>query len=39
MTVDKSLSAQYEHTIAVTFSGCEILTPWHQLMRKPAKLA
>jgi methionyl aminopeptidase len=28
-TADKSLSAQYEHTIAVTSSGREILTPWH----------
>jgi hypothetical protein len=30
------LSAQYEHTIAVTSNGCQILTPWHLLMRKTA---
>ena len=34
VTADKRLSAQYEHTIAVTSSGCEILTPWHLLMRE-----
>jgi methionyl aminopeptidase len=39
VTADKSLSAQFEHTIAVTSTGCEILTPWHQLMRKTAELA
>jgi methionyl aminopeptidase len=39
VTSDKSLSAQYEHTVAVTSTGCEILTPWHQLMRKTVKLA
>ncbi len=39
VTADKKLSAQYEHTIAVTSSGCEILTPWHLLLRKTAKLA
>ena len=39
MTVDNKLSAQYEHTIAVTTNGCEILTPWHLLMRKTADLA
>jgi methionyl aminopeptidase len=26
VTVDGSLSAQWEHTIAVTADGCEILT-------------
>lgn len=31
-TADGSLSAQYEHTIAVTASGYEILTPWHLLL-------
>jgi methionyl aminopeptidase len=36
VTVDNKLSAQYEHTIVVTSSGCEILTPWHLLMRKTA---
>jgi methionyl aminopeptidase len=39
VTADKSLSAQYEHTIAVTSSGCEILTPWHQLMHNVPELA
>ena len=39
VTADKKLSAQYEHTIAVTSSGCEILTPWHLLMRKTADSA
>jgi methionyl aminopeptidase len=28
VTADGSLSAQWEHTIAVTKSGAEILTPW-----------
>lgn len=28
-TADGSPSAQYEHTVAVTAEGCEILTPWH----------
>jgi methionyl aminopeptidase len=27
VTTDNKLSAQYEHTIAVTSNGCEILTP------------
>jgi methionine aminopeptidase len=39
MTTDKKLSAQYEHTIAVTSTGCEILTPWHLLMRKTPEIA
>src|SRR5918995_1666309 len=39
VTADKSLSAQYEHTLAVTSTGYEILTPWHQLMPKTAELA
>lgn len=30
VTADGSLSAQYEHTVAVTADGCEILTPWNQ---------
>jgi methionyl aminopeptidase len=34
VTADGSLSAQYEHTIAVTSDGCEILTPWHLYMRE-----
>ena len=32
VTGDGKLSAQYEHTLAVTSDGCEILTPWHLLM-------
>jgi methionyl aminopeptidase len=39
VTADKRLSAQYEHTIAVTSKGSEILTPWHSLMRKTADSA
>src|ERR671921_894625 len=39
VTADEKLSAQYEHTIAVTSNGCEILTPWHLLMGKTAELA
>jgi methionyl aminopeptidase len=38
VTADGKLSAQYEHTIAVTSNGCEILTPWHLLMRETAEL-
>ena len=30
VTKDHSLSAQWEHTIAVTDDGVEILTPWPQ---------
>ena len=29
VTSDGKLSAQYEHTVAVTATGYEILTPWH----------
>lgn len=32
VTADGKLSAQYEHTVAVTADGCEILTPWHRYM-------
>jgi methionyl aminopeptidase len=39
VTADWKLSAQYEHTIAVTSGGCEILTPWHLYMRDTAQLA
>jgi methionyl aminopeptidase len=39
VTADGRLSAQYEHAIAVTRSGCEILTPWHLLMHETAELA
>lgn len=35
VTADGKLSAQYEHTVAVTAGGCEILTPWHRYMREP----
>jgi methionyl aminopeptidase len=33
VTADGMLSAQYEHTVAVTADGCEVLTPWHHPMR------
>lgn len=33
VTEDGKLSAQYEHSIAVTADGCEILTPWHHYVR------
>lgn len=39
VTADGKLSAQYEHTIAVTANGCEILTPWHLLMNEAAESA
>jgi methionine aminopeptidase len=39
VTADWKLSAQYEHTIAVTSGGCEILTPWHLYTRDTAQLA
>ena len=39
VTADRSLSAQYEHTLAVTSTGCEILTPWHLLMHKTPELS
>ena len=32
VTGDGKLSAQYEHTVAVTADGCRVLTPWHLLM-------
>ena len=35
VTTDGSLSAQYEHTIAVTAEGYEILTPWHHYLQGP----
>ena len=28
VTKDRSLSAQWEHTVAVTETGCDLLTPW-----------
>ena len=36
VTGDGKLSAQYEHTVAVTADGYEILTPWHLRMDEPA---
>lgn len=30
VTADGALSAQYEHTVAVTATGCEVLTPWQR---------
>ena len=39
VTADAKLSAQFEHAIAVTSRGCEILTPWHLLMRRTAEPA
>ena len=35
VTADGGLSAQYEHTVAVTADGCEILTPWHLYLDEP----
>lgn len=35
VTTDGKLSAQYEHTVAVTAEGYEILTPWHLCIDKP----
>lgn len=32
VTADGKLSAQYEHTVAVTADGGEILTPWHRYL-------
>ena len=34
-TNDGSLSAQFEHTIAITKSGPIILSPWHKTMNDP----
>ncbi|CAN5211738.1 type I methionyl aminopeptidase [soil metagenome] len=39
VTEDGNLSAQYEHSIAVTADGCEILTPWHEYVGEPASSA
>ena len=38
VTADGKLSAQYEHTVAVTGDGCEILTPWHLYMSDAAEV-
>ena len=32
VTADGELSAQFEYTVAVTDTGCEILTPWHRYL-------
>lgn len=37
VTADGKLSAQYEHTIAVTADSYEILTPWHLYMSDVAE--
>ena len=39
VTADGALSAQYEHTVAVTSGGCEVLTPWHRHMGERAASA
>ena len=39
VTADGKLSAQYEHTVAVTSGGCEILTPWHLYVEDTESLA
>lgn len=39
VTADGSLSAQYEHTVAVTADGCEILTPWNNHVDEGPKSA
>lgn len=39
VTGDKRLSAQFEHTIVVTPSGSEILTPWHLLLPGPSPVS
>ena len=39
VTADGRLSAQYEHTVAVTAGGCEILTPRHRFMEEGAASA
>jgi len=39
VTEDGGLSAQYEHSIAVTSDGCEILTPWYEYVDGAAENA
>ena len=36
VTADGKLSAQFEHTVAVTAGGCEILTPWQRYVSEAA---
>jgi methionyl aminopeptidase len=38
VTADRKLSAQYEHTIAVTSGGCEVLIARHVYIREAAQL-
>lgn len=38
-TSDGTLSAQFEHTIAVTRNGAEILSPWHETMGRVLETA
>jgi methionyl aminopeptidase len=39
ITEDRKLSAQYEHTVAVTAGGCEVLTPWYLYIGEAAEMA
>jgi methionyl aminopeptidase len=39
VTADGKLSAQFEHTIAVTAGGCEVLTPWERYVDEAAGIA
>jgi methionyl aminopeptidase len=39
VTADGKLSAQYEHTIAVTAAGYEVLTPWHLYINEAEEVA
>lgn len=34
VTADGTLSAQYEHTVAITSDGPRILTPWHEALER-----
>lgn len=38
-TSDGTLSAQFEHTIAITRNGAEILSPWHETMGRVLETA
>jgi methionyl aminopeptidase len=39
ITADRSLSAQFEHTVLVTDSGCEVLTARRELLRNSEDVA
>jgi len=39
LTTDRSLSAQFEHTIVVTKTGCEVLTARRELLRNSEDLS